>query len=153
MRFLVGLAVSAAIGCAVVACSDSTSPTAPTSDVVLRGDSAVYQLDTIGGFYGHPLYFANHGTAPVHLRFCNNAGFPAVDLKLYKQDGTTWLLTRYLTCGLPSDGYDQVVAPGQEIKVAQERSPPESGVFEYLLVYSREDGVEETVTSAPFTVE
>lgn len=154
MRLTAPLALFSAALLAAIGCSDSSSPNAPPSDVVLRTDATEYPLDTIGGPTAHAVFFANRGTAPVHLRFCNNYGQAAAMLKLLKQDGASWvLMIHYFDCITPDDGYDRAVAPGQEIQVAREITPREAGVFEYVVVYSRDDGVTEIATSAPYTVQ
>ncbi len=146
------LVYSAAIAVAS-ACSDSTGPTAPASQVVLQADSAVYQLDTIGGASLHQVMFANNGAATVHVRFCSNDGFPAADIQIYRQSGANWTFVLGFTCINGAAGADSAIGPGREVVVANTYSPRATGVFRYAMVYARNDGVLETVTSAPFTVE
>lgn len=138
---------------AITACSDSASP---GEAVRLRTDSVHITLAPATQV-PRPVqvFLVNATRGELHVRMCNNGGFPTADLLLHEQYGDSlwYLVPAWTTCGDPSDGFDLAVAPGDEARVARIIPAPHPGVFRYLLVYASASGRTEAIVSNPVVVE
>ena len=130
----------------------------PSDSAALRTDSTSITQPSLGNGPPHAIqvFLANTGDRAIHVRLCNlpapNEPTAALTEQEQAPDSSWYIVLNYVTCTDPSDGFDQSVAPGTELRVARVLPGLTAGRFRYVMTYATSNGTIDAVTSAPFTV-
>lgn len=137
---------------ALAACGDGTTSSAPAAALLRTDSTAITLTQSTPLPHVIQVFVKNTGAAGLHVRMCNNGGFPGADLRLQELQAEVWTAVLWPTCDDPTDGYDLAVAPGTEAQLGRVIPAPHGGVFRFGLVVGSQDGDTFAISSNSFDV-
>ena len=136
----------------ILSCSDASGP---YDDVVLRIDPIDQVVTPTSPAPSVTIYLHNTGTRDVHVRLCNapppNQPGAALVLQQQQPDSSWAIVSPWVTCLDPTDGFDAVVKEGDELQIGRLFAANVTGRYRYQLTFLA-SGRTGSVLSAPYTV-